>query len=517
VRDPLSNVVSILRDPSGHMPCFRVRCSDVYIYFSYLGDCVQLGVRCSINWDYLRIRMVHSGLQCTETGLNEVVELQPGECDAVATGSISSTFHWHPFSIAGQESVENVNEASRLLRATVKGCIHQWAACYPSILHRLSGGLDSAIVLSCLRDAPRLPQITCVAYYPDGSDAREDMDERLYARAVAKQASCNLIEVPRSPTSRLEKMLELGCFPIPMIFNGRNVEESALERDLALAHGATARFGGEGGDQVFFQSPLRATVGDYLWHRGLRKSVFRVAWDVAQREQLNVWGVLKEGFVEGFLRSPWNPNALLFHAPQYVSPAVLDAVGKSDSLRTRFTHPWFRSSAVLPHGKLWQILWLSLSPRLYAPLDLDGDPERVEPLASQPLLELCLRMPTFILASGGEDRSLARRAFAQDVPASILARRCKGSIEGFIRRTIVSNIRFVRAMLLDGVLMREKLLERQWVELALSGRPERIADAPAALFDLLGMEAWARPWDRSDRQGFRSTVAADVTGSLAAG
>jgi asparagine synthase (glutamine-hydrolysing) len=455
--------------------------------------------------------MVLFGLQSGETGLNEVAELQPGECDTIAIDSISSTFYWHPFSIAKEQCVDDIAEAARQLRTTVKACVHHWAACYPSVLHRLSGGLDSSIVLGCLRDAPRRPQMTCVTYYPQSAESQRDIDERTYARAAANQAGCNLVEIPRAPTSRLERMLELGCFPIPMIFNGRNIEESALERCLAQEHGATARFGGEGGDQVFFQSPIRATVADHVWHRGLTGSLFRVAWDVAQREQLSVWSVLKEGLVEGLMRSRWDPNEHALHSPEFISAAVLEAVTSTDSLRKRFTHPWFRSSAALPRGKLWHILWLSLSPRLYAPLDQDGDPERVEPLTSQPLLELCLRIPTFILASGAEDRSLARRAFSQDVPANILARRSKGSIEAFIRQTILNNVRFVRGMLLDGVLVRENLLDRQRLEVALSGRPERIAGAPACLFDFLGIEAWARRWDSQGGLHFRAGGVAGVT------
>jgi asparagine synthase (glutamine-hydrolysing) len=499
--DPISDIVSVLRDPSGHMPCFRTRCSGIRVYFSYLGDCVQLGMRFSINWDYLTTRMVLFGLQCTETGLSEVAELQPGECDTIAVDTISSRFYWHPFSIANEPCVEEVDEAARQLRTTVKACVNRWAACYSDVLHRLSGGLDSSIVIGCLRDAPRRPQVTCVTYYPDAAQSGQDMDERVYARAAARQANCKLVEIPRSPTSRLEMMLGLGSFPIPMIFNGRNVEESALERQLARQHGANARFGGEGGDQIFFQSPISATVGDYIWHRGLTRSVFRIAWDVAEREQLSVWRVLKEALLDRIMRSRWDPNEHSLRAPEFVSSAALEAVTRNDSLRKRFMHPWFRSSAALPHGKLWQILWLSLSPRLYAPLDQDGDPERVEPLASQPLLELCLRIPTYILASGAEDRSLARRAFSHDVPANILARRTKGSIEAFIRQTILGNLEFVRTMLLEGVLVRENLLDRRRLELALSGRPERIAGTPACLFDFLGIEAWARRWDLPDPPG----------------
>ena len=167
---------------------------------------------------------------------------------------------------------------------------------------------------------------------------------------------------------------------------------------------------------------------------------------------------------------------------------------RTDCLRARFAHPWWGSSATLPQGKLWHILWLSAPPHFYTALEQDGDPERVEPLTSQPLIELCLQIPTFILTAGGKDRGLARQAFSQDVPANVLERHFKASIEGFIRRTLLGNIRFVREMLLDGVLVRHHLLDRRRLEATLSGHSERISSAPVSVYDFLGVEVWARRW-----------------------
>lgn len=493
--DTAAPVTRVIRDPSGHLPCYRARVAGIRVYFSRLSDYRRLGVApLSVNWDYMAARMVLSSLQSRETGLNEIEELHAGECDAVWNEATRSEFYWDPFRLAQSPPLEDSAEAARSLRATAKACIHSWAGCYSSVLHRLSGGLDSSVVLGCLRDAPSRPRVTCVTYFPDEEDAREDGDEREYARAAARHAGCTLIEVPRTPTSRLSLMLDMGDFPVPMIFNSRNVEESALERQLSQDHEAGARFGGEGGDQLFFQSPMVASVGDSLWYRRVSRSLLRRVWDVAQAEQLSVWRVLQQGISEGLLGARWDAYGQLLQAAEFVSPEVLATVRRSGSLRTRFRHPWFNTAASVPHGKLWHILWLSTAPHFYTALARGGDPERVEPLTSQPLVELCLQIPTFVLTSGGRDRALARQAFVQDVPGQILERQHKASIESFIRRSLLSNIQFVRETLLEGVLAQQRLLDRKLLEAALSGRHERVVGAPTALFDFLGVEVWIRRW-----------------------
>lgn len=493
--DDTRSVTRVIRDPSGHLPCFRAGMAGIRVYFSRLGDYSRLGAApLAVNWDYMAARMVLSGLQGRETGLNEVEELHAGECDVVGNDTTQSEPYWHPARFAHLPPLSDPAEAASRLRATAKACIHSWAGCYPSIVHRISGGLDSSIVLGCLGDAPSRPQIKCLTYFPEAEDAREDGDERDYARAAAQHAECELIEIPRTPTSRLSMMAEMGSFPIPMIFNSRNVEESAVERQLALDCGAGARFGGEGGDQLFFQSPVLASVGDSLWHRGITRSLGPLVWDVAQAEQLSIWRVLQKGFSQGLLGARWDAHTEALQAAEFVSPEILAMVKQTDSLRTRFAHPWLATSSSLPHGKLWHILWLSSVPHFYTALAREGDPERVEPLTSQPLTELCLQIPTFILTAEGKDRALARRAFVQDVPAKILERRHKACIESFIRRSLANNIQFVRETLLDGALVQHHLLQRKPLEAALSGRHGRLTSSPASLFDFLGVEVWLRRW-----------------------
>jgi asparagine synthase (glutamine-hydrolysing) len=137
---------------------------------------------------------------------------------------------------------------------------------------------------------------------------------------------------------------------------------------------------------------------------------------------------------------------------------------------------------------------LVFPPALYNPLGKLTDPELVAPLYSQPLIELALRIPTYILTVGGWERAIARRAFQHDMPREIVFRRTKGGVEEHLRAIMVRNIGLVRDLLLDGHLVREGILDRGKLAAALSGKPTRVAAGNVELYECFSAEAWARRW-----------------------
>ncbi|MGK4422636.1 asparagine synthase-related protein, partial [Klebsiella pneumoniae] len=56
----------------------------------------------------------------------------------------------------------------------------------------------------------------------------------------------------------------------------------------------------------------------------------------------------------------------------------------------------------------------------------------VSPLLSQPLVETCLGVPSWLWFEGGRNRVVARRAFAGDLPADVIWRRSKGTPDSFV-------------------------------------------------------------------------------------
>jgi asparagine synthase (glutamine-hydrolysing) len=133
---------------------------------------------------------------------------------------------------------------------------------------------------------------------------------------------------------------------------------------------------------------------------------------------------------------------------------------------------------------------------------------RVSPLLSQPILETCLRIPTWFQCSGRRDRALARDAFAADIPREIATRYDKGGAEALASAMIERNLPFLHEMLLDGVVASSGIIDRVRLEAALCASPSSESVSSVPIFDLLGAEIWARAWghhERSSRQNLWRT------------
>jgi asparagine synthase (glutamine-hydrolysing) len=488
LHEPESRSTYVLRDPTGHLPCFKYASQGVSIYFSHAEDCLDLGLqRFSINWSFVAAYLCNWRLQNRETGLDEVAEVAACECvEHRFGGATRSLLYWNPVEISRSQPFESFDSAVDELRGTTRACIWAWASCYPGIVHSLSGGLDSSIVLSCLRSAPSQPSITCLHYF---HDAATDTDERRFARAAASHLDCKLIERQLDASSvKLEALSGVAKCPRPAVYQ-YSVQHGSFENELAVRTGASAVFKGIGGDQVFFQGRGELAVSDYLYSRALL-SAWRLSGQVARAQRTSVWSVLKSGWARGLLRRPWNPLAAMGRH-QLVRAEVVAAVRGDE----RWIHPWLRSIDGVPEGKLQHVEAMHHPFAYYDPLQRLVAAERVHPLFSQPVMEVCLRTPTYFMAAGGRDRAVARQAFAQDLPKSIVSRQGKAGLDSYLQRVWDGNLQYIKAMLLDGHLVKQQLLDRRRVEAALTTPRSQMSEELAELFVYhLSTEAWINSW-----------------------
>jgi asparagine synthase (glutamine-hydrolysing) len=137
-------------------------------------------------------------------------------------------------------------------------------------------------------------------------------------------------------------------------------------------------------------------------------------------------------------------------------------------------------------------------------LESDSSPDYVDPLKSLPLVELCLRIPSYRTTAGGWDRYVARRAFLADLPQEIAIRTGKGGREDHAKAVIFNNLSFIRELLLDGELARHGLLNRAGLDRMLSGDPNDIRSQIGDLYECVGTEAWLFSWQRRGRASSRS-------------
>jgi asparagine synthase (glutamine-hydrolysing) len=160
---------------------------------------------------------------------------------------------------------------------------------------------------------------------------------------------------------------------------------------------------------------------------------------------------------------------------------------------TSIRHPWVDDAKHLPGSKVAQILDIVDSQNFYhIPLHYA---DMVHPLISQPIIELCLQIPSYVLTCGGIDRALVRDAFADIVPPEITKRIVKGSTTSYVNGLLIRNLSFLRELLLDGLLVGQQVLDREKTEMALT-ESVLVRDA-RLLFPVLNAvqaEAWLRTW-----------------------
>ena len=487
IREGSNRGIRVLRDPTGGLPCFMTEYGGVRIIFSDIEACLSLRLlRFSINWKYIASVVPYSALQIRATGLAEVTELQPGE-RATINGDIEYTLLWSPAEIAARGRITEPALAIAAVRETVRTCVHSWASLHRSVLHNLSGGLDSSIVLGCLRGAPNNPRVTCVHFYSSASDE----DEREYARLVARHMGVELIECDMDPSAaRLERMLSIRLAPKPWFYI-YDLVHSPIETRIQDERGATASFSGGGGDGLFLQARPDLAVADFLRHRGYRPGVFGVALDAARINRTSIWPTLRQGMMR-HLRRPSNNMLAEFGDPRSLIPReVYERARNDDSL----FHPWIRAAAGSAPGLLWQILSLSVPAPFYESFGGPTEIERTAVLVSQPLLELCLRIPSYVWITGGRDRAIARKAFADVLPQAVVRRTQKGLIDRYNRRMLDENAPFLREMLLDGLLVKAGLLDGERLASYLSaGSSSASFEYNEVLRQHLCTEIWLRRW-----------------------
>ncbi len=480
--------VSLFRSPAGALPCLTTDFQGIKLIFSLMEDCASLEIiRFSINWKYVARLTIKTNF-AAETGLNEVSEVRGGELLEATREREFRTTYWNPVSVATKDVVESPLQAAEMIRQTTMMCIGTWASCHSSLLHNLSGGLDSAIIAACLKEMAPGRAVTCVTHHSPGSNS----DERGFARLAARAAGYELVEHRRNASIRLEDSLNACVSERPQAYS-RRLELASFETGLARDRAATAIFGGDRGDELFYANNVELAPADYILRHGIRPPLFQILVSAATLRGLSFWEILATALTSAIFERSFDPvkNGLRYHTLLNEDMKQMLATDTA----TRFGRAGTNHRA--PPGKQYHVMSLTEPAAYYMPFDESAALERVSPLYSQPLIEGCLRIPTYVLSSGGQDRSAARRAFESDVPVEILRRRSKGGMNEHVAEILRLNGGFLRELLVGGILVQQGILDSSKVDQALTQRPSGVLKGFGKLMQLISIETWLRIWSRS--------------------
>lgn len=486
LRDHNEGKVSILRDPTGGLPCFLMRTSGLHIFLSDIGDLVRLELGpFSVDWQHMISFFVHSRLVSQSTGLANVSQVLAGQCVVIdvcrEAGVHAMEFQWHPASIYEARAIEDPFQAMRQLGDAIRYCVSAWTSCYQSIVHELSGGLDSSVVAVNLCNQADL-RVTCLNYFAD----RTTGDERLYARAVAERHTLELVECPVAVAQRsLEMQLSKTRVASPSVV-GFLPESEDAKRELLMSRDAGAVFSGQGGDHLFQHNMNVLGAAEFLARYGICVPLLRIIAETCHLSEKSMWSVLKTSVRYGFFGRHFDPYAA-FEAPSMLTTASQLAVNTG-----AYVHPWVVMAKTLPASKVKLIFDLVDCQLFYNRPYPWAD--QIHPLISQPIIECCLQIPSHIMSRGGISRGLVRETFRDRLPAKVVDRKTKGATTGYFSRLLLENIATVRSLLLDGRLVEEGLLGRAALERELSEGSLIRGVELQSILDAVRAESWLRAW-----------------------
>ncbi|MDH5823904.1 asparagine synthase C-terminal domain-containing protein [Luteimonas sp. RD2P54] len=464
----------ILRDPSGGAPCIYSIDGRRGFVASNVSIAEALGL-CErrVDWDAVTHSLVFPHWRSARTALRGIRELLPG-CMMRMTGrGVAEEAVWSPWDfVRPAERHHCPADAATSVREAVTTAVSAWADLDRSVLLELSGGLDSSIVGACLRDSEA--KVACCTLTTPLSGT----DERPYARHVATLLGEAL------------HTLHIGAdglnldFPPPAgaVMPGMTPVQERVDAALTAAaehHGARSFMSGAGGDTVFCFLGNASPAADAFRYAG-PSAGFSAVQDISALHGCTL------------------PRAIgltarkLLRGPKPSRPANLAFLGQDARLTEPMPHPWLEAPR---DARIGDREWLTaLAGTQCYP---DGTarnrfrPVRF-PLLSQPVVEACLRVPTWMWVADGRNRAIARAAFANKLPPLILNRRSKGSYVPFAgllyARYRTGMLRFLE----DGQLASRNLLDVAALRAFMSSDVPPKDVSFLRIFDLCMVENWVR-------------------------
>jgi asparagine synthase (glutamine-hydrolysing) len=455
------------RDPSGSISVFRCGGPQSSVFVSDADLARPLGLLSGASPDltYAAHWLQFPFLRTRRTGLHGVSEVLAGVMESsIRSSEWMPKALWRPqtFVPRGRRSHDPQHAAARLRELALK--VVPLQACGPMLL-RLSGGLDSSVIAACFALAGK--QFKGINFATRTSDG----DERTYAREVATKYGIELIEVrePRSAELEIPSIASFAPSTNPLLAPfDRALHEAIGETEPLLVDGG-------GGDNLFCSTSSAAPVLDAIGS-GLLPAAATAAADIAERANCTLWqvaGAASRRSLKG--KSAWKEDRSFLRKEALLAGPEL--------------HPWFQGLRA-PPGKRDHVEAI-----VHIQHFLDrgqGKMRLLHPLLCQPLVELCLAIPSWLWVRGGRDRAVARDAFADLLPKSVAQRRSKGSLQSMFHRSFEQLGPQMLDMLRSGSLASSGLIDVAAVELAFNAGAWKGDEVQLRLSEMVAMELWLR-------------------------
>lgn len=475
---PSQEAVDIVRAPFGWLPCFHADGDGAIGFASDLMALRDCGLYTpKLDRQGLARHLLASDIRRSDTALSGIKELRGGD-RLTMRPHLEHTRLWSPWTFADSaQQIEDADEAYRRLREWTLYSLRERSGAAEQMLVLMSGGLDSSIVAAGLHTAGRdAVGLTFVTDNPSG-------DEREPTRRVTDHLGMTLLD-DRCRVDDVDVTKSLAAH-LPRPIARSFAQGTRLLTERAAAHiGTRTIVDGGAGDNIFCSIQSPAPAADCLIQPSGRRHFWSTTKAIAELGEASVWTVAYRGWQRSRSGRPYR------RAPDtsFLTPAALDEA------EAALAHPWLHAPPGIPPGKTVHVGLLAPAQGLIEDFDPLDPLAPANILVSQPLIETCLRIPSWLWFDRGCNRAAARHAFAPDLPPETVWRRSKGTPDSFLVEILEANRETIRNMLSDGALAGLGLIDVASIRGELDDpRPPR-GHSFARLMQIMDAEAWARGW-----------------------
>ena len=472
-----TGAVQILLDPSGLLPVYSAETATHRIFASHPELLRQTsGIELVPSWPAIHAHLSRPNLRQRVTCLAGVSELAPGELIVAGERHLSRRQLWRPEDFMPSKPRISCEEAAEQLRELATPILGAWARRLGRVAVAASGGVDSSLVCAALAEAEQpFDCVTLATADPSG-------DERTYVRMLGEHLGVSVID----RIYDIRAIDPLVCVSAGLARPSRKTFMAAVDAalfDAGQSLEADVIFDGNGGDSLFCFLHSAAPLVDRLLCEGPGRGLAATFVDLCHLTGCSMPTMMRAAVGRLFRRRSsglWPADLRLLSGA--FEPDRVDPLS-----------PWLETKVGCHPGKRDHLSLLLRSQNNMNGLAAGGLP-RFSPLLSQPLVEFCLGVPTWVWCAGGINRAPARAAFAADLPRGILERVSKAGPDSFVRSIFDTHRHTYRDLLLEGLLVRHGLLDRKLVEAALNADYRSEGSIIYRLLDLVETENWARSW-----------------------
>ena len=467
--------ISVVRDPSGALPCYVMDTEAHFLLASDLGTFEAAGTPAGgVQWDRLFEHLQAIDIRRVETCVEGISELPPGGVSRFVGANRLTTHLWRPWPFTSPAARLDPAAAPAILRDVICTSVSALASPHRHILVGLSGGLDSSIVCAALAAGGH--DFACLTMATEDASG----DERPYAKLVAEATGARLLE-HHYDTGKIDLARSASAhLPRPSAKPFMQEIERAYAQALSAGQ-ADAIFTGNGGDNVFCYLHSAAPIVDAIRAAQSPAIILRTLRDMCAVTQCDLLTMMRAML-----------SSLVGRRPRSrLDTSLLNRERVRGHLAGALTPYMDDAPANLPGATGHVRLLLSIQ-NFIEGYDRAAFPAVVPALLAQPIVETCLRIAPWDWCRGGINRAIAREAFDGLLPRPILRRVSKAGPESVTAAVFAAGRLQLREMLLGGLLREQAIIDPVALEAVLDDPSTRHSQMLYRILDIADAEAWAR-------------------------